>query len=189
MTRRKSVLALAAVAALALMPGCIVRSIHPWFGKLDVTFESELLGGWVGVGEGSRLAMTFGRGEGNTYIVQYLNEDGRGVFVGTLGKIAGEFYLDFRPVEPPQGIDGLLLFPTHSLARLELGRDRLSVAVLNYEGVKAAAKRDRFKDYRHIWHDEDEILFTAPAEDMRRFVVAHGRDSELFQQPLRLVRK
>ncbi len=189
MKPRKAILCATAFAALILMPGCIVRSLHPWFGKLDATFETDLLGGWVGVAEGSKLAMTFVRGEGNTYLVQYSNDDGRGVFLGTLGKIAGDYFLDFRPVEPPQTLDGFLLFPTHSLARLEFSRDKLSVAVLDYEGVKAAAKRERFKEYRHVWVDEDELLFTASEDEMRRFLVAHGRNSEFFREPMRMVRK
>ncbi|MBI3404373.1 MAG: hypothetical protein HY046_02830 [Acidobacteria bacterium] len=189
MRSRRILLASALCLALLANSGCIVRSINPWFGKLDVTFENDLLGGWVGPEQGTHLAMTFVHGQGDTYLVQYSNDDGHGIFQGTLARIAGEYYMDFRPVEGPNSADGVLLFPTHSVARLEFGRDKLSVYLLQYDTVKAAAQKDKLKETKFMWDDENELLLTAPPEDLKAFLVLHHRDQDWFKPPLQLVRK
>ena len=182
-------LALTLLAAL-LLSSCIVRSVHPWLKKENVIFEEDLLGGWVGVSAaGKDVAMTFVRGEGNTYEVQYSDTENHGVFVSALGKFGADYYLDFRPKEHASGIDGMLMFPAHSVARLEIARDRLTVHLLDYGAFKAEAKLDRLRDLRFAWDDDDELVLTSPTDDLQRFLLGLSRDSKLYGLPLRLSRR
>ena len=189
--KRTALLGLLA-AALVLQSACIVRSVNPWFNKSDVVFENDILGGWVGTDPGGKdVAMTFIRGEGDSYFVQYQTAENRGNFRAFLGKVAGEYYLDFRPVEGPPGIDGLLQYPMHCVARLEIGSDKLSIRIMNYEALRGLAKTDNFKDVKFAWNgDTDEdVLVTSSTDELRHFLVGRSRNSELFAEPIKLARK
>jgi hypothetical protein len=189
MTMKRLTLLALVTLALAASSGCIVRSVFPWFNSSDVVFVDDLLGGWIGTDpDGKEVAMTFVR-TADAYTVQYSGSDLRGAFRATLGKVAGEYYLDFRPIEGAPGIDGLLLFPTHSIARLEIGSDKLNVYTLNYEGLKQLARNDRFKDLKVAWDEEDELLLVSQSAELRHFLLGYSRSADLFNQPIRLARK
>ena len=178
------------ILVFLLLASCMVRSVHPWLKKENVLFEEDLLGGWVGVSAaGKDVAMTFVRGKGNTYEVQYSEGDSHGVFIGLLGKFGSDYFLDFRPKEGAPGIGGLLMFPAHSVARLDIGRDRLTVLQLDYGAFKAEAKLDRLRDLRFAWDDDDELIITSPTDDLQRFLLGLSRDSKLYAPPLRLSRR
>lgn len=167
---------------------CIVRSVHSWIKESSYAFEEGLLGGWVGGGERADVAMTFIRGDDGAYVVQYSSKDGQGTFVGRVGKFGGDFFLDFAPKEGAPGVDGLLLFRMHSLAKLELRGDRLTVRTLDYEQFKTAAKLDRLAGLEYSWDSENELVITSPTEDLEAFIHTLGRDSNLLAPPIHLTR-
>lgn len=185
----KMALALCAVALMLLQGSCVVRSIHPWFPQTDVVNEQDLLGGWVGTNEGKDVAMTFVRGERNEYFMQYQSGDARGSFRALLGKLSGEYYLDFRAVDPPNGVDGMLLFPTHSVAKVELAAERLVVRPMDYDEVKARAQGGKFSDLKFAWDDENEVIINSKSDELRSFLVSHSRDKELYAPPIILTRR
>jgi hypothetical protein len=185
---RHGILALMLVALL-LLPGCIVRSVHCWLKESSIVFEEDLLGGWVGgAADGDTVAMTFVRGADNTYIVQYSDKDSHGIFEGKLAKFGTDYYMDFRSKEEPQGVDGMLLFPTHTLARLEIGSGQLRVVLLNYDALKSAARLDRLRDLQCTWED-NELLITSPSSDLERFLLSLSRDSKLYSETIQLARR
>lgn len=189
----KRIMTLSSVAALLLLQGaCIVRSVHPWFTASDAVFENDLIGGWIGNDPGgTEVAMTFVRGEGNSYVVQYSSKSDRGSFKAKLGKVGGEYYLDFRPADDSPGVDGLLKFPSHSVAQLEFTSDRLAVRLLNYDALKDIAKNDRMRDLKFLWEEEDPdaYLIVSETEQVRQFLMAHSQDRAVFQEPIRLSRR
>ena len=189
--RTQSVVLLLALMLLLVAPACLVRSVEPWLKADSLTFEEDLLGGWVGKADdgGGDVAMTFLRAEGpGAYVVQYAGKDGQGTFTARLGKFGSDYYLDFRPKEGAPGVDGLLLFPMHSVARLELGPDSLVVHILNYDAVKEAAKTGRLETLRCVW-DDNELVLAATSEELQRFLLGLGRESKLFAPAMRLSRK
>jgi len=182
---------LASVLALALaglLSSCMVRSVHSWIKESSATFEEDLLGGWVGGEERADVAMTFVRGNNGGYVMQYSSKDGQGTFVGRIAKIGGDFFVDFSPKEGAPGVDGMLLYRMHSLAKLELRGDRLTVRPLDYDQVKAAAQLDRLSGLKYAWDDEKDLVITSPTEDLEAFIHTLGRDSNLLAPPIRLTR-
>ncbi len=185
-TQKGLLLVLLGVVSLA---GCMVRSVNPWLREQNLVFEEDLLGGWVGTGENEGVAMTFVTTKMNTYQIQYADKETHGVFVGQLGKFGRDYFLDFRPADKAPNADGFLMFPAHSVARLELGRDTLIVRQLNYGAVKAAAKLDRLRGLRYAWDADDELILLSSTEDLEQFITGLGRDSDLYAPPIRLARK
>ncbi len=178
-----------AMAALLVLPGCIVRSVHSWVRDDSVTFEDDLVGGWTGADDkGGAVAMTFVRGADNNYIVQYSDKDSHGIFEGRLAKFGTDYFMDFKPKEAPQGVDGMLLFPTHTVARLEISSSTLIVHALDYDEVKAAAKLDRLRDIKYAW-EENELLITSSSSDLQAFLLGLSGDSKLYAPPLKLARR
>lgn len=183
------ILTLVAMVAMATQSSCVVRSIHPWFPSADVTQEPDLLGGWVGSEQGKDVAVTFVRGDKNEYIVQYVEGTSYGTFRATLGKIGGEYFLDFRPVEAPPGIEGLITFPAHSVAKLEIGSERLVIRRMNYALAKSRAVGEKLANLAVTWDDENEMLITAKSEDLRSYLSSNSRDENLFGPALSLTRR
>ncbi|MBI3663239.1 MAG: hypothetical protein HY234_09340 [Acidobacteria bacterium] len=178
-----------AMIALLILPGCIVRSVHSWVKEDSITFEEDLLGGWTGADEkGETVAMTFVRGADNNYIVQYSDKDSHGIFEGKLAKFGTDYYMDFRPKESAGGVDGMLLFPMHTVARLEIGPSQLTVCLLNYDAMKSAAKMDRLRDLKYTW-EENELLITSSSSELQPFLLGLGRDSKLYLEPIKLARR
>jgi len=179
-----------ALVALVAAPACLVRSVEPWWKADTLTCADDLLGGWIGTGtDGGDIAMTFLPAPGpGAYIVQYSDKDDQGTFLAHLSKVGADYYLDFRPKEGAPGVDGLLLFPMHSVARLEIGADSLVVHILNYEAVKKAAELDRLTGLKYVW-DERELVLVSSTDDLQRFVLGLSRDSNLFSPPMKLSRK
>jgi len=178
-----------AMIALLILPGCIVRSVHSWVKDDSIVFEEDLLGGWTGAaGDGENVAMTFVRGSDNNYIVQYSDKESHGIFEGKLAKFGTDYYMDFRPKEGADGVDGMLLFPMHTVARLEIGSGQLALSMLNYDALKSAAKLDRLRDLKYTW-EEDELLITSSSSDLERFLLGLERDSKLYSEPIRLARR
>jgi len=179
----------AALCLMVVQSSCVIRSLHPWFPSSDVTNETDLLGGWVGTNDGKDVAMTFVRGDKNEYIVQYVEGTTYGTFRGTLGKIGGEFFLDFRPVEAPPGIEGLISFPAHSVAKLEIGSEKLVIRRMNYGLAKSRASGEKLGNLQITWDDENEMLITAKSEDLRAFLSSNSRDENLFGPAISLTRR
>lgn len=179
----------AAVCLMVLQSSCVVRSVHAWFTSSDVTQETDLLGGWVGTEGGKDVAMTFVRGDKNSYVVQYVEGTTYGTFRGTLGKIGGEYFLDFRPVEAPPGIEGLIFFPSHSVVKLEIGSEKLVVRRMNYNVAKARASGDKLANLSVSWDDENEMFITAKSEDLRSFLSSNSKDETLFSPAITLTRR
>jgi len=179
---------------IVLNNSCVVRSVHSWIKADSFTFESGLVGGWVGIGERADVAMTFvreddARGGGEAYIVQYSSKDGQGTFLSRIGKFGGDLFLDLTPKEGGPGIDGFLLYPMHSLAKLELRGDDLSVRTLDYGQMKAAAKLGRLSGLKYSWDLEDELVITSDTDELHSFIHTLERDSVLLAPPIRLARR
>ncbi len=178
-----------ALAALLILPGCIVRSVHSWVRDDSITFEEDLVGGWTGADDkGETVAMTFVRGAEDNYIVQYSDKESHGIFEGKLAKSGTDYFMDFRPKEMGQGVDGMLLFPTHTVARLEIGSGQLTLRLLNYDAVKSAAKMDRLRDLKYAWED-NELLITSSSSELQQFLLGLSRDSNLYSEPIKLARR
>ncbi len=182
-------LMLLALVTMATQSSCVIRSVHPWFPSSDVTHEPDLLGGWVGSQQGKDVAVTFVRGDKNEYIVQYVEGTDYGTFRGTLGKIGGEYFLDFRPVEAPPGIEGLISFPAHSVAKLEIGSERLVIRRMNYGLAKSRASGEKLANLAVTWDDENEMLITAKSDDLRSYLSSNSRDENLFGPAITLTRR
>jgi hypothetical protein len=150
-----------------------------------MVFENWLLGKWTAHAEDETDTMTFTRGQGNSYRIDYLEDKpeaektARGFYEARLGRMDGVYYLDYQPVRITDRSDAILMVPTHGLARLDYADNKLRIRLLNSGRLEKMAKEGKLSEVKFAWMD-DEVLLTSSTADLRRFLSAHAREEEFF---------
>jgi len=104
--------------------------------------------------------------------------------------VGAHYYLDFTPAgKSGDNVESLLLLPTHSVAKLEFDRDNLKVFLLNYDALKAAARRHQLIYARTEQVEEDEVLVVSSSDELQAFLIANATNSDLFREAFRLKRR
>jgi len=177
--------------ALLLCVACVDRSLNPWFPEADAVSESWLLGKWIAHDEDETSTMTFTRGEGKAYRIEYLverrgsGETEHASYEGRLARVDGVYYLDYQPAPLADRRDAIWMVRTHGLARLDYADDKLRVRALDAERLEKAAKEGKLTEVKFSWMENgsNEILLTSSTAELRRFLSAHGREEGFFDAP------
>jgi len=162
-------------AALSLT-GC-APSLHPFFTDEDVVFNEALLGVWIG---DSGKKCLFTRSGDNHYELLYV-EDESARFEAQLIELGGATFLDLYPNPPGKG-NGLYsvnFVPAHTLARVTIGEDSISIAMMNGDWLKQLSDRNQL-DLAHERLDDEMVALTAPTRELRAFVLKHADSKEAF---------
>jgi len=162
-------------AALSLT-GC-APSLHPFFTDEDVVFNKALLGVWIGDSDKKCL---FTRSGDNHYELLYV-EDESARFEAQLIELGGATFLDLYPNPPGKG-NGLYsvnFVPAHTLARVTIGEDSISIAMMNGDWLKQLSDRNQL-DLAHERLDDEIVALTAPTRELRAFALKHADSKEAF---------
>ena len=162
-------------AALSLT-GC-APSLHPFFTDEDVVFNKALLGVWIGDSDKKCL---FTRSGDNHYELLYV-EDESARFEAQLIELGGATFLDLYPNPPGKG-NGLYsvnFVPAHTLARVTIGEDSISIAMMNGDWLKQLSDRNQL-DLAHERLDDEIVALTAPTRELRAFALKHADNKEAF---------
>jgi len=162
-------------AALSLT-GC-APSLHPFFTDEDVVFNEALLGVWIG---DSGKKCLFTRSGDNHYELLYV-EDESARFEAQLIELGGATFLDLYPNPPGKG-NGLYsvnFVPAHTLARVTIGEDSISIAMMNGDWLKQLSDRNQL-DLAHERLDDEMVALTAPTRELRAFALKHADSKEAF---------
>jgi len=191
MRLRQLILTCAVGTALLICAACEDSSLNPWFPKADTVLESWLLGKWTHTYEDKTDTITFTRGEGNSYRIEYLEEKSgskeaeHGFYEARLARIDGVYYLDYQPAEVTGRVDAAMLIRTHGLLRLDYGDNKLRMRTLNWERLEKAAREGKLTELKFAWLEDDlsdQVVLTSSTAELRRFLLTHAREEELFDQ-------
>ena len=91
-------LALVSVSA-ALLTGCVVTSVHPYYTAKDVIYEPSLIGQWTNTQQSEQL-WTFQKEEQNAYHLTYVTSGKTNLARAHLFKLHGQMFLDFVSLDP-----------------------------------------------------------------------------------------
>ncbi len=125
---RKIKTTLAVLVVTLAFTGC-ATSLHPFFSEENVIFNDALLGTWVS-DSGDKCA--FIKVGENRYELLYTDETSAR-FETRLFSLGGATYLDLYPILPENG-NGFFIahfVPTHTLARVTIGGDEISIAPMD----------------------------------------------------------
>ena len=164
------------LAALSLT-GCAPPSLHPFFTDEDVVFDEALLGVWI---SDSGKKCLFTRSGDKHYELLYVeNESAR--FEAQLIELGGTTFFDLypKPFDKGNGLDLANFVPAHTLARVTISEDSMSIALMNCDWLKQLSDRNQL-DLAHERLDEEMVALTAPTRELRAFALRYADSKEAF---------
>ena len=188
------------IALIAItMSSCLVKSLHPFYNDKDVIFKSELIGNWWGndstsweIKQHKAFAGLFKDEKAmNSYDIVYTDKKGISKFLAHLFKVNNHLYLDFYlPDVEGSDLAAMHLVPAHTLARVELAKDQISIKWYNEEWLMKLFKENRIRiAHEKIPYDLDkndpdnfQVILTAPTADLQKFIEKYGNDPAAFKE-------
>src|SRR5258706_2379101 len=171
---KKLTFALAAAGA-AVLTGCLVTSVYPFFSEKDPAFEPGLVGNWTNVKEADDH-WKFEKEGSNAYRLTYASGTNSAIMQAHLFRLRGELFLDlFNPetndqVQPPP-------IPSHSLLRVFELKPNVRMAPLDYGWLKEALAENP-KALRH------HVIKSGGKSDDSPFLPSQFQASLTFYAPL-----
>jgi hypothetical protein len=157
------------LVAIPLLLGC-VQSVNPLHTPDSIVFDPALTGTWI-FSSGDLLIVT--RRDSMSYRLLSVASDGEtSAWVGWLTQLGDRRWLDARPEELPEAWsedyrEGFL--PLYTFWVLLEAGDRLRVAGLQYDSLRAALARDPAA-LAHAEGVDNRILLTAGTDALRQYL-------------------
>jgi hypothetical protein len=177
MTDMRNILKLFIVLGIASALTACAPSLHPFFTDKDVIFNESLLGVWI---DDSGEAVKFTK-SGDDHYELLLMDAKPGRYEARLIDLGGATFLDLYP-KPLS--DDLIIYPSnivpaHSLARVTIGKDTISIAMMQDDWLKRLSDQKQL-DLKHERIDGDVIALTAPTRELQAFALKHANNKEVF---------
>ncbi len=152
-------------------------SLHPFFTERDVVFNEALLGVWI---DDSGEVCKFTKSGDDHYELLIMDEKPVR-FEARLIELGGVTFLDLYP--KPLGNESDLypesFVPAHRLARVTIGTDSFSIAMMDGSWLKRLSDRNQL-DLKHERINDEMIALTAPTRELQAFALKHANNEEAF---------
>ncbi len=192
------------VAMLVIIPagffaGCACAgSLRPIASPETLTAAPQVEGSWLSKDEGdtAQTVTVTSTGE-KSYQLRWKEEDKdvEVVFDLSLVQIEGKLFFDaaFNRVQTKKGSETLYdlgVVPIHFVGRIWVEGKSMHARLLKYEWLQKKVQEGQVKltYLEHHSKDEDLILFTAGAEDVRAFLRQYADDQEAFAENMNFER-
>lgn len=197
-TIMKTKIIISALLILALLPGCFIKSIHPFYTDKDLVYKEELLGKWTGKDDSnweiSRHMRKAGLAKADipdkAYDIAYSDEKGTSRFIAHLFQLDKQLYIDFYPAEDAghTDLEGFHFVQAHSLAQASISNNVVTIkwyneewlmTLFNQNKVRIAHERTPY-DLDDKDPDHQQVILTANTADLQKFIRKYGQDPEAF---------
>lgn len=189
----KRTLVLLLMTSLALLQGCIVKSLHPFFTASDIVFKKELINHWTDQ-DGDHWEIAPVKESKVTYELRHYKagEQPEEIFVAHLFRLDRHLYLDLFPIandsQANDFIFNMHLIPAHSIARVvKLSETEVQIRWMNEKWLRSLFTQNKIKISHEVVRDvnvEDDSDFnyvlTASTEELQKFIVKYGDDDDAF---------
>jgi hypothetical protein len=173
----QNILKIFVVLGIASALTACAPSLHPFFTDKDVVFNEALLGVWM---DDSGAKCKFTKSGDNHYELLIMDEK-PARFEARLIDLGGATFLDLYP--KPLGEEINLypenFVPAHSLARVTIDKDSISIAMMDGDWLKRLSDQNQL-DLKHERVNSDTIALTAPTRDLQAFAQKHANNKEAF---------
>jgi hypothetical protein len=167
----------------AASSGCLVLSLQPAYDDRSIRDDPALVGTWVD--EEDKVSATLAAGEWRSFRVTFTDAFGTREFTGYLTEIDGVRVLD---VMPERGKDaGPLLVPTHTLMRIAVHEDALTVEALSYDWLAPRVRRGGVRGLTATMDQRGNVVITSPTRALRAWIAKAPPGA--FGAPARFVKK
>lgn len=186
----KAIISIALV--IVLLQGCIVKSLHPFYSKKDLTFRKELLTTW-GDQDGGKWDIHASKDSPDAYEMHWSKPNTEEVvFLTHLFTLDDQLYLDFFPVTAGGNTMALFdmhMMPTHSIAKVQmLTNEEVQILWFNEDWLKLLFDENRIKIPHEVIDDEVQrdkddktYVLTASTEELQKFILKYGKDPRAFK--------
>jgi hypothetical protein len=165
------------VLGIALALTACSPSLHPFYTEKDVVFNEALPGVWI---DDSGGICKFTKSGENHYELLVM-DDKPARFDARLFELGGVTFLDLypKPLGEEVGLYPENFVPAHSLARVTIAKDSISIAVMDGHWLEELSDRNQL-DLKHERIDDEMIALTAPTRDLQAFALKHANDKDAF---------
>ncbi|HEY2859830.1 MAG TPA: hypothetical protein VGJ21_15520 [Terracidiphilus sp.] len=178
--------------ASALLTGCIVTSVHPFYTAKDVTYDPALLGQWTNT-QATDQRWTFEKQGENSYQLTYFSGtagEKTNVVRACLFKVSGASFLDFIALDGPCEVMPPPI-PSHFVLRVYQVAPTLKMAALNNDWLRNVLDKDP-KLIRHEMlgeKDDRQVVLTAETAELQDFLRKHLQTDDAWKDPFDLKRQ
>ncbi|HEY0742137.1 MAG TPA: hypothetical protein VGD40_11775 [Chryseosolibacter sp.] len=176
---------------IALLQGCIVKSLHPFYFKTDVVYKKELINTWVDQ-DGHKWKINSTLENPYAYEMVFTKDGKEAVFLVYLFRLNENLFLDFRPLASDGSVNELFemhLLPSHSVAKIgKLSSDVIEIKWFNEEWLHKLFSQNRIKISHEVIQEENSgkdedktYVLTASTEELRKFLIKFGDDESAFE--------
>jgi len=197
---KRYVWSVATIAAVLLLAGCgPVSSLFPLFGKGEAEFDERLLGDWR-MQEGASFThgakserMAFRKSaDGAEYEVTLYDFDEKGVnlaLTAHIVRLRNFTFIDFGTPSLDKRKFREIPFPiieSHFFGRIYVEKSSVRFELLNDEWVREQRKAGELS--LPTVQTADELVLSAPTEELRKFALEHAEDGKAFSERYSLSR-
>jgi len=189
----KRTVVLILVVSLAILQGCIVKSLHPFFKDADAVFRKDLINHWTDQ-DGNHWEILPVKESKIAYELRHFKggEQPEEIFVAHLFQLGDHLYLDFFPISNDDQADDMMfnmhLIPAHSIARVvKLSDTEIQIRWLNEKWLRSLFTQNKIKISHEVVRDvnvEDDsdlnYVLTASTDELQKFILKYGDEDEAF---------
>ena len=189
----KRIVVLILVVSLAILQGCIVKSLHPFFKESDAVFRKDLINHWTDQ-DGNHWQILPVKESKIAYELRHFKggEQPEEIFVAHLFQLGEHLYLDFFPISNDDQADNMMfnmhLIPAHSIARVvKFSDEEIQIRWLNEKWLRSLFTQNKIKISHEVVRDvnvEDDsdlnYVLTASTEELQKFILKYGDEDEAF---------
>jgi hypothetical protein len=181
---------LLAMVVAALVQGCIVKSLHPFYEKSDLVYKSEMINTWQDQ-DGNKWKINSVKEEPLAYEMVFMKDGREASFLAHLFRLDGNLYLDFKPLASDGSVNDLFemhLLPSHSVAKVvRVNSETIEIKWFDEEWLQTLFSQNRIKISHEViteensGKDEDKAyVLTASTAELRKFLMKYGNDEAAF---------
>jgi hypothetical protein len=183
-----------------LLPGCLIKSLHPFYSENDIIFKKELLGSWTDKDSAGWEIKQHMRPTGllkpdapdNSYDISLTDNKGTSHFIAHLFRLEDQLYLDFLPTDYScqNDLAEIHLVATHSLAKVDLSGGKIILRWYNEEWLVGLFNKNKIRiAHERVPYDSDlrdpesmQVILTAQTEELQKFIIKYGNDPDAFKK-------
>jgi hypothetical protein len=170
-------------AGTAIITGCLVTSVYPFYTEKDLIFEAGLVGDWTNVKEADDH-WKFEKEGSNAYRLTYRSGTNNAVVQAHLFKLRGQSFLDLFTTEANDQIQPPPI-PSHFLLRVIQFKPNVRMAPLDYDWLKKTLAETPKALRHHVIKmggksDDDRIVLTADTAELQTFVIKRLKTKEAW---------
>lgn len=165
------------IAAALTSLGCVVPSLHPLFTERDLVFEPRIIGAWTD--EDSDF-WVFEKACQGGYRLAISDTLEMSLFDAHLLELGSHRFLDLYPrtEDSDDSFQAFHLLPVHTFYKVILDGESLLLVPMDLGWLEKEIESGALQ-VAHAW-PEDELLLTAPTEDLQELVLLFADDPAAF---------